>query len=64
MEYQAMGLGKKVIEYVKTIANKNKLPINLGVIKSNPVTGFYTNLDFSVLGEENGSYKLQWRPNA
>lgn len=63
-EFQSMGIGKQVVNYTKSAAIEHDLPVNLGVIKSNPVVGFYTSLGFSVLGDENGSYKLQWNPNA
>ncbi len=62
--FQSMGLGKHVISYAKLVADEHGLPINLSVIKSNPVVRFYTNLGFCILGDDNGSYQLQWHLNA
>ena len=51
-EYQKKGIGKVLLEYAKTIANKHSMKyVDLYVNRTNPAVGFYKFLGFYVSEE-------------
>ncbi len=61
-DYQRGGIGRSIVQHLKDTSAGCRKPVQLSVIKSNPVMSFYESLGFNVFDEDNWCYKLQWQP--
>jgi ribosomal protein S18 acetylase RimI-like enzyme len=61
-EFQGMGIGRFIMQQLKSKADRNSKAIRLSVIKANDVAGFYEKLGFIRTGENDGSTKYQYAP--
>ncbi len=61
-EYQRMGIGRLIMERLKTKAECNSRNVRFSVINANDVAGFYERLGFVITGEGDGSTEFQFAP--
>jgi len=59
--FQKQGVGRYVIEHCKELSTKYSLPLQLGVIKTNPVKEFYLKLGFTQCSEDDSFFRMMYR---
>lgn len=57
--YQRRGFGSKLFEIAREQARKTELPIQLSVLKTNPAVKFHQHIGFTVIDEDDHSYKMR-----
>lgn len=57
-ELQRRGIGRRVLDIVRTEAASRRIPVKLSVIRSNPAIEFYRTLGFGIDAETDDAFRM------
>lgn len=60
---QGKGLGKMIMDRVLSWSDKENKKIELTVLKANPARSLYEKLGFSIVGEDDYEFHMQFKPS-
>ena len=63
-EYRNRGIGTQLLRGLISESEKDRLPVRLQVLKSNPAFRVYQRLGFVTTGEDSMYYQMERKPNA
>ncbi len=62
-DFQRQGYGAELMLLAQNEAAQKKLPLHLSVLKTNPAVAFHVECGFSILEEDEHSYRMHWSPD-